>query len=564
MSVKRRDDEDGFTMIVTVIGMSLIALLALVAVTAVNGDSHMTSRDLSRKQAYEAAKAGIDEYAFRLHTESAYWARCDNVGSPSAVNQMGSTANWRSVPGMPEARYAIELIPASGQSSCDSSSVVAAKASMLEPANGPNGGTFRIRSNGYAGDSHVAIVAMFKPASFLDYVYFTQYETSDPVSYANEELRYGAEKQCERFIRDGRTTTALRNRENKVMNEEGRIYRGKEGEREKYCEVISFVSADNIKGPMHTNDAFVICGEPTLGRGSNDPIEVGQRKGESLWFSTSTASLHAYSSCGGSQKKFLGQQRLEAGIILPPETNAALEEVAGPGYTFREETSICLNGSTFTTGAGSKCTSAPKPFPPTGVIYVASVNCPQGLYSPFNLAYSESTVANCGNVNVSGTYSKPLTIAAQNDVIVRGNLTKTNEEALLGLIANNFIRIYHPVGLKTEQVCEWNPDTGKNECRNVTKCTGNAANVIKNVNIEAAILAIKHSFIVDNFNCGSSLGTLSVKGAIAQKFRGAVGTTGGNGFSKNYEYDERLQLTEPPSFIQPIEADWVIGRETTE
>ncbi|MBS1891408.1 MAG: hypothetical protein JST59_08945, partial [Actinobacteria bacterium] len=82
--------------------------------------------------------------------------------------------------------------------------------------------------------------------------------------------------------------------------------------------------------------------------------------------------------------------------------------------------------------------------------------------------------------------------------------------------------------------------------------------------IEAALLALQHSFIVDNYRCGARLGTLNVKGAIAQKYRGAVGTTGNSGYVKNYEYDERLKTTEPPSFIEPIKSDWVIGRETVE
>ena len=69
--------------------------------------------------------------------------------------------------------------------------------------------------------------------------------------------------------------------------------------------------------------------------------------------------------------------------------------------------------------------------------------------------------------------------------------------------------------------------------------------------IDAAILAINHSFIVDNYGCGSDLGTLTVNGAIAQKYRGAVGTTGGNGYVKNYNYDDRLKYIEPPSFIEP-------------
>ena len=51
-------------------------------------------------------------------------------------------------------------------------------------------------------------------------------------------------------------------------------------------------------------------------------------------------------------------------------------------------------------------------------------------------------------------------------------------------------------------------------------------------------------------------------GAIAQKYRGAVGTSGGTGYLKNYEYDERLHTIAPPSFIEPVESDWVIGRET--
>ena len=53
---------------------------------------------------------------------------------------------------------------------------------MLEPL-GPLKGTFRIRSTGFAGKAEVSIIATFKPASFLDYVYFTQLETSDPVTY---------------------------------------------------------------------------------------------------------------------------------------------------------------------------------------------------------------------------------------------------------------------------------------------------------------------------------------------------------------------------------------------
>ena len=52
----------------------------------------------------------------------------------------------------------------------------------------PLKGTFRIRSTGFAGTAQRKIVATFKPASFLDYVYFTQRETSDPRTYGEESV----------------------------------------------------------------------------------------------------------------------------------------------------------------------------------------------------------------------------------------------------------------------------------------------------------------------------------------------------------------------------------------
>ena len=35
-----------------------------------------------------------------------------------------------------------------------------------------------------------------------------------------------------------------------------------------------FVTGDDINGPLHTNDALMICGTPTFGRTAADVIEV--------------------------------------------------------------------------------------------------------------------------------------------------------------------------------------------------------------------------------------------------------------------------------------------------
>ena len=92
--------------------------------------------------------------------------------------------------------------------------------------------------------------------------------------------------------------------------------------------------------------------------------------------------------------------------------------------------------------------------------------------------------------------------------------------------------------------------------RAAASCVGNYNSTdeptINNVRIDAAILSLQHSFIVDNYNCGR-LGTLTVNGAIAQKYRGPVGTGSGGtlatGFLKNYWYDDRLRYRSPPYFL---------------
>ena len=79
--------------------------------------------------------------------------------------------------------------------------------------------------------------------------------------------------------------------------------------------------------------------------------------------------------------------------------------------------------------------------------------------------------------------------------------------------------------------------------------------------IDAAILALNGSFLLDRFGCGESKGTLTVNGAIAQAHRGLVGTSGGSGFTKNYIYDSRLKYRSPPYFLDPLNASWHVVRQ---
>ena len=83
------------------------------------------------------------------------------------------------------------------------------------------------------------------------------------------------------------------------------------------------------------------------------------------------------------------------------------------------------------------------------------------------------------------------------------------------------------------------------------------------VTIESAIMSVQHSFIVDNWNDGARLGTLTVFGAIAQKFRGPVGTSAPSGYTKTYNYDDRMHYRNPPAFLDALTAAWDVVRVTS-
>jgi hypothetical protein len=232
---------------------------------------------------------------------------------------------------------------------------------------------------------------------------------------------------------------------------------------------------------------------------------------------------------------FRGTFTAGANSIQPPPTDAQIQALALPSYQWTGQTHITLNGSSMTVINNGTTTTLP--FPSNGVAYVASSAC-STTYTPFNVTYPGQT--GCGTLTIDGSYSSSLTVATDNDIVIDGNLISSGS-ALLGLIAQKYVRVYHP-------------------CSNGFNQNGS----LTNPTIDAAVMALTGSFIVDNYTCGSQLGSLNVVGAIAQIFRGPVGTTGSGstGYLKNYTYDDRLREQQPPHFLNPVQAAWRVQRET--
>jgi Tfp pilus assembly protein PilX len=206
-----------------------------------------------------------------------------------------------------------------------------------------------------------------------------------------------------------------------------------------------------------------------------------------------------------------------------------------------------------------------------------------------------------GNIYIEGVVKGRVTIAAQNNVIVTGNLSISSSALgnsaigpdMVGLVAANSVVIYHPVS-RSSSSAETLTSTVKNPTSlgrtcpatssgtslggsggvngNTVTCTWTTTKTFgstyNNISFPAAtsgsgtrwvyasIQTLQRSFWVQNYNQGADIGTLSVRGSIAQKWRGAVGTSGGTGFDKDYSYDSRLQFASPPYFPQWTNAAW--------
>jgi hypothetical protein len=212
-------------------------------------------------------------------------------------------------------------------------------------------------------------------------------------------------------------------------------------------------------------------------------------------------------------------------------------------YSFTGKTTIVLTGDTMTVTNAKAGFSTPTPgvpLPDNGVIYVDNDPSPACVpTAPRSTDYSATRDPGCGNLFVGGHSNKSLTLAAKNDVIVTRTLNpgrnmgllRDDDSVMMGLVADNFVRVQH---LGTDAAADFE--------------------------IDAAILALSHSFTVDNYEAGPKLGDLTVKGAIAQLYRGAVGQTGTSGYLKDYWYDDRLKYQTPPYFLQPVAASWHVMR----
>jgi hypothetical protein len=274
---------------------------------------------------------------------------------------------------------------------------------------------------------------------------------------------------------------------------------------------VWFWDQDHLNGPTHTNGHFNIKGNPVFGgevRSVDDYIRY-YNNGTNI--NSSNLSNPPYDLPDFQDIVTLGSDS----INMPTQALSLRTASTNGGLRLTGNTTIVLNSN--------------------GTMNVTNSNhSPVWNNTNMALPANGALFVNNGNLNISGALSGRLTAGASGDINVTNNIVYANNPRTnpastdtLGLISESYVMI--------------------------------SKNAPANLEIDASIMALNTSFMLEEWWKNGARGTLSVFGGIIQKQRGPVGTFSGttkiSGYSKDYNYDVRL-LSSPPPFV-PTTGDYI-------
>ena len=159
-----------------------------------------------------------------------FWEACTSPGGTVGAADSGSTET-----------FVVKPVPATGYSSCSTSNPIN---SMIEAVGTAAAGSFRIAATGTSNKVSRTIVAQYTRNSFLSYVYFSNYEDSDP-----EWASGDSGLNCAVYAWAGRSSS---------------------------CAATAFGAGDAVNGPLHSNDTVGVCSgsgsTTTFGRTGQTPV----------------------------------------------------------------------------------------------------------------------------------------------------------------------------------------------------------------------------------------------------------------------------------------------------
>ncbi|MBN9605871.1 MAG: hypothetical protein J0G30_04605 [Actinomycetales bacterium] len=567
-----RTRDEGFAL-PTVVGIAAVLLLVVatsLAVTTSGLKKSVTDEDWNG--ALAAAYAGIEEYQSRLSDDSTYV----RYGNPSAAFSVSSSS--LTLPTGANVNPAFGITAGGTWASVPGSTTGASFRYEIDNSRYATTGTLRIRSTGRVGDATRTIVADLRQSGFLDFLYYTQYEVIDPSISGNSS--------CNKHWYDPGST------------------------RPSSCD-IQFGTFDVLNGAVHSNDRLVVCGATFRGKVTSanpkTPIayvpsgcsaatyEVGtgvsyskpidppptnsEMKKETRSDLPADVPRPGCMYTGPTQITFLSNGKMN---VISPFTKVTQPNGSGGGLT----PAMCGSISDLKSSSGATIDTIPQ-----NLVYVQNVptsssdpnywptsgssskqwpsgfSCsnkgsssegwsfgsaryPMSGESTPNTSSSSTPAYGCrnGDAYVSGSLKGQITVATENYIYAVDDIVYADDSAVLGLVGNNAVWIWNPVG----QSCSWY------SCSTVNLLSEDGGGR----EIDAAIMSVAHTVMVQNYNVGSARGTLKIVGALAQNYRGTVATSSGGGvatgFSKDYNYDPRFKYTAPPKFLTPVSTSYGI------
>ncbi|MBN9140689.1 MAG: hypothetical protein J0H23_07670 [Micrococcales bacterium] len=572
--------EDGYVLpLVLGIGLVLVLIAATTLASTVSGE-RKADTETDWNAALAAAYAGVEDYSSRVANDPSY-VKFGNPASPFSAASTGL-----SLPSGSNANPAFNITAGSDWATVPGSGGKAKFRYEVETSRYPSTGVIRLRATGLVGEQTRSVIADLRQDGFSDFVYFTDFETSDPL------VTSGNDDYCANYWwnRPPQKTSGVPGYGSGSPN----------------CADIQFAGSDVIKGKVHTNDRLYLCSATFKG---------------AVTTASTTSPLYGTAS-GCSAPTFGAGVPVKVGAILMPATNSEMRkearndlpsEVPDPGCLYTGPTVIQLNAngtmtvwSPFTrktqvaaTAAGAttpaKCgapgtaagqlgstggatipvldlnllfvqnipSSTTDPNYPTTALgtstfrynnfsctgtsassawYIGSTTNVTSATQRFPMANevipssstSTTPAYGCknGDLYIKGTLSGRMTVAAENYVYVTGDIGYANPvEDMIGVVGQNAIWVWNPMN------------------------SSNSALLGNNRTINASLLSVAHTIQVQNYNVGSPRGTLKIVGSMAQKFRGPVGTgtstSISTGYAKDYNYDARLTYSAPPKYLTP-------------
>lgn len=266
-----------------------------------------------------------------------------------------------------------------------------------------------------------------------------------------------------------------------------------------------FVSDNALRGPVHSNDQFNIKGSP-------------------VFYGEVTTTAEENYLYPGAEPQFLGGIHFNSPEIQLP-TDDQLNELR----------SAALNG-----GRKFYNPIEIELYPNGDIKITETIERRRGrdeeIEHTLNISDFNGVISSTDDINIKGTLNGQLTLHSEKDIEIMGDVVYAedpreyeNSDDMLGLVSE------HNVVIDDDA----HRDNGHSD-----------------ITIHASIMALDQSFYVEDYDKGDPRGTLHLLGGIIQERRGPVGTHRRvdekiirvSGYSKEYEYDDRLLRMNPPSF----------------